>query len=200
MTIAMTPTAKVTMATSMSRDGNVAPKLPDKKAPQAPRQRQASVPARAPADPVFLSAIAVRVGCAISPCPPIPQALQPPLRTTSLPDPSESRRCETNPALAIAPGEPLPAFPSSRTAPAAMPPNPSNPARDSCLLLPHQSKFAAGDAASTSGDDSGPDEPRCDTATSSTNCLAGTRVSREKRAGKLPVSRRRRPLNPTDMP
>src|SRR5271154_6355859 len=187
----------MTMAGEMARDGNVMRRWPDTKAPQAPQQRRGSVPARVPADPEFLSAIAAREECAISRCRPIPQALQPPLRTTSLPDPLKSRRCGTNPALATVRGEPWPAFPALRTVPGATLLNPSDPALDSCLLLPHLSNFAADDAASTSGDDSGPDEPRCDTAMSSASFLAGIRVSREKRAEKLPGSRRRRPLNPT---
>src|SRR5271156_6937489 len=123
----------------MDADGNAAQKLPDTKGPQVREKRQGSVPERAPADREFPSAAGGRAGCGISRCQRKPQALQPPLRRTILPDLSKSRRCGTNPALAPARGERLLAFRASRTAPEAMPRNPSDPALDSCLLLPHQS-------------------------------------------------------------
>src|ERR1700722_1090183 len=168
-------------------DGDAARKLPDTKDSHALEKPKESVPELAPADREFLSAGGGREGCGISRCQRILRALQPPLRKTSLPDLSKSRRCGTNPALARARGEPSLAFLASRIVPKATPRNPSDPARDSCLLLPRRSRLAAGDAASTSGDDSGPDEPRCDTATSSTNCLAEIRESRERRAEKPPA-------------
>src|SRR5271155_3323853 len=182
----------------MDADGNAAQKLPDTKGPQVREKRKGSVPERAPTDREFPSAAGGRAGCGISRCQRIPQALQPPLRRTSLPDLLRSRRCGTNPALAPARGEPWLAFRASRTVPKATLPNPSDPARDSCLPLPRLLKLAADDAASTSGDDSGPDERRCDTTTSSANCLAGIRESRERRAGRLLASRRRRRQNPKE--
>src|SRR5579863_60016 len=183
---------------AMDAGEDAAPKLPDTKDSRALGKRQEPVPERAPADREFLSAAACRGGCGISPCQRILRALQPPLRKTILPDLLRSRRCGTNPALAPARDEPSLAFPASRTAPKAMPRNPSDPARGSCLLLPRQSKLAAGDAANTSGDDSGPDERRCDTAKSSANCPAGIRESHEKPAGKPPALRRRRRQNPRE--
>src|SRR5271156_6920931 len=155
----------------MDADGNAAQKLPDTKGPQVREKRQGCVQERAPTDRGFLSAAGGRAGCGISRCQRIPQALQPPLRRTSLPDLLRSQRCGTNPALAPARGEPWLAFRASRTVPKVTLPNPSDPARDFCLLLPRRSKLAAGDAASTSGDDSGPDEWGCDTATFSAKCL-----------------------------
>src|SRR5271168_5271231 len=133
----------------MDADGNAAQKLPDTKGPQVREKRQGCVQERAPTDRGFLSA-GGRAGCGISRCQRIPQALQPPLRRTSLPDLLRSRRCGTNPALAPARGEPSLAFRASRTVPKEMLPNPSDPARDSCLPLPRLSKLAAGDAANTS--------------------------------------------------
>src|ERR1700723_929464 len=171
----------------MDADEDAARKLPDTKDSHAPEKRKESAPELAPADREFLSTVGGRAECGISRCRQILRALQPPLRRTSLRDLLKSRRCGTNPAVAPARGEPSPAFPASRTAPKAMLRNPSDPARDSCLLLPRLSKLAAGDAASTSGDDSGPDERKCDTATSSASCLAEIRESRERRAGKLPA-------------
>src|SRR5271170_7404439 len=136
----------------MDADGNAAQKLPDTKGPQVREKRQGSVPERAPADREFLSAAGGRAGCGISRCQRIPQALQPPLRRTNLPDLLRSRRCGTNPALVPARGEPWLAFRASRTVPKATLPNPSDPARDSCLPLPRLLKLAADDAASTNGD------------------------------------------------
>src|SRR5271156_1209123 len=175
------------MAMDADADADATRTTPDTTGSLAPAKRKASVPARAPADPKFLSTAGGRAGFAISRCRRKLQALQPPLRRTNLPDLLKSAR-----------GEPSLAFHASRTVPTETLPNPSDPALDSCLLLPRLSKLVAGDAASTSGDDSGPGEQRCDTATSSASCLAGIRVSRERRAGKLPASRRRRRRNPKE--
>src|ERR1700693_1424945 len=124
---------------AMDADGYAARKLPDTTGSQAPAQRKRSVPECAPADREFLSAAGAREECAISPCRRKLQALQPPLRRTSLPDLSKSQRCGTNPALAPKRGEPSPAFHASRTVPAVRLRNPSDPALDSCLLLPRLS-------------------------------------------------------------
>src|SRR5580704_16596509 len=183
---------------AMDADEDAARKMPDTKDSHALQNRKGSVPERAPADREFLSAAAGRVGCGISPCQRILRALQPPLRTTSLPGLLRSRHCGTNPALARALGEPSLAFRASRIAPKARLPNPSDPARDSCLPLPRKSKLAPGDAANTSGDDSRLDEPRYDTAKSSANYLGGIHESRERRVGKLPAGRRRRRRNPKE--
>src|SRR5271154_4889260 len=186
------------MAMDADADADATRTTPDTTGSVAQAKRKASVTARAPADPKFLSAAGGRAGFAISRCRRKLQALQPPLRRTNLPDLLKSPRRETHPEFAPARGAPSLAFHASRTVPTETLPSPSDPALDSCLLLPHRSKLAADDAASTSGDDSGPVERRCDTATSSASCLAGIRVSREKRAGKLLASRRRRRRNPKE--
>ena len=134
----------------------------------------------------------------LSPFPPRLQALPPPLRRKALRDPAKLPRYGTAPAPARAPYEPRAAFPAlaSRSYGVASLSFRSS-AEASSLLPQHQSKPAAGDAASTSGDDSGPGALRCGTATSSANFPAGIRESRERRARKLPGSRRQHRRDPT---
>src|SRR5271170_875794 len=182
----------------MDADGYATRRLPDKTGSLVPEPRKGSVLERAPADREFLSANGGREGFAILRCRRKLRALQPPLRRISLPGLLKSQRCATIPELAPARAEPWPAFRASRTAPRVKLRNPSNPALDSCLLLPRLSKLVAGDGANTSADDSGPVERRCDKAMSSTSCLGGTREFRERRAGKLPGSHLRHRRNPRE--
>src|SRR5271156_2361115 len=131
----------------MDADGYATQRLPDKIGSLVPEPLKESVPERAPADREFLSANGGLEGFAILRCRRKLRALQPPLRRINPPDLLKSQRRGTIPELGQARAEPWPAFRASRTVPKAKLRNPSNPALDSCLLLPSLSKLVAGDGA-----------------------------------------------------
>src|SRR5208282_2284008 len=135
-------------------------------------------------DPKSPSACAARAESATSPFQRTLPGLPRPLRTTDLPNLSESRRCEKEPELPRALSAQWPAFRATRTVRTALARHPGDRACNRFHLHPRRSKSAAGDDASTSGDGSKPAGPKCDTATSSANSHAGIRGFREKRGEK----------------